>query len=149
MKDKGKLALGIIITMLATALILRGINYYTKNGKVEINGKVFVAEIVKTPWEQEQGLSGRKSLSENKAMLFVFPKEDYYHFWMKGMKFSIDILWINQGKIVDIKEKAPVPATQYLEQYRPDAPAKYVLEIGAGLAEKYGFKVGDSVKLDI
>lgn len=149
MKDKNKLALGVLITMVATALILRGINFYTKNGKVEINGKIFKVEIVKDPWEQERGLGGRKSLAEGRGMLFVFPKEDYYQFWMKDMNFSIDILWINQGKIVDIKEKAPIPVTNYLESYRPEAPAKYVLEIGAGLVQKYGFKVGDSVKLDI
>lgn len=149
MQDRGKFALGVIITMIITALVLRGINYYTKNGQAEINGKVFKVEIVKTPWEQEQGLSGRKSLAENKAMLFVFPQEDYYQFWMKGMNFSIDIIWINQGKIVDIKKNAPIPITQYLEQYRPDAPAKYILEIGAGLVEKYNFKVGDNVGLDI
>lgn len=149
MRDKGKFVLGVLITMVATALILRTINFYTKNGKVEIDGKIFKVEIVKDPWEQAQGLSGRKSLAENKAMLFVFSKEDYYQFWMKGMNFSLDIIWINQGKVIDIKERAPIPTTHYIEQYRPEAPAKYVLEIGAGLAEKYGIKVGDDVKLDI
>jgi len=148
-KEKSKLALGVIITMIATALILRGINYYVKNGKVEIGGKTFKVEVVKDPWEQAQGLSGRKSLAENRGMLFVFPQEDYQQFWMKGMDFSLDIIWINQGKIVDLKEKAPIPTTHYLEQYRPEAPAKYVLEINAGLAEKYGLKVGDTVELDI
>lgn len=149
MNDKSKFALGVIITMIATALILRGINYYTKNGQAEIGGKIFKVEIVKDAWELEKGLGGRTSLAEDRGMLFVFPKEDYYQFWMKGMNFSIDILWINQGKIVDIKEKAPIPITHYFEQYRPEAPAKYVLEIGAGLTEKYGIKVGDAVKLDI
>lgn len=149
MKDKGKFVLGVLITMVMTALILRTINFYTKNGTVEINHKVFKAEIVKDSWELEKGLGGRTSLAENRGMLFIFSKEDYYQFWMKGMNFSIDILWINQGRIVDIKEKAPVPVTNYLESYRPEAPAKYVLEIGAGLAEKYGIKVGDVVKLDI
>ncbi len=149
MKDKSKFVLGVLITMVATALILRGINFYTKNGVVEINHKVFRAEVVKEAWELEKGLGGHKPLAENRGMLFVFPKEDYYQFWMKDMQFSIDIIWINQGKIVDIKEKAPIPTTHYLERYRPEAPAKYVLEIGAGLAEKYGFKVGDAVKLDI
>ncbi len=149
MHDKSKFALGVIITMIATALILRGINFYTKNGSVEIGQKVFKVEIVKDSWELEKGLGGRKPLAENRGMLFVFPKEDFYQFWMKDMKFSIDIIWINQGKIVDIKEKAPIPTTNFLEQYRPESPAKYVLEIGAGLVEKYRFKVGDAVKLDI
>lgn len=149
MGDKSKFALGVIITMVATALILRGINFYTKNGKVEIGGQTFKVEVVKDSWELEKGLGGRKSLAENRGMLFIFPKEDYYQFWMKGMNFSIDIIWINQGKIVDIKEKAPIPTTHLLDSYRPESPAKYVLEINAGLSEKYGFKVGDEVKMQL
>lgn len=149
MKDKSKFALGVIITMIATALILRGINFYTKNGKAEINGKTFKVEMAKSAWELEKGLGGRGPFAENRGMLFVFPEEGYYQFWMKDMQFSVDIIWINQEKIVDIKEKAPIPTTHYLEQYRPEAPAKYVLEINAGLVEKYGFKAGDAVKLDI
>ncbi|MFH1193492.1 MAG: DUF192 domain-containing protein [bacterium] len=149
MQDKSKFAIGIIITMLATAFILRGMNYYTKKGFVEIGGEDFKVEVVKKDWEMEKGLSGRTGLKDNAGMLFVFPNADFQIFWMKDMKFSIDIIWINEGKIVDIKERAVVPVTQYIESYRPSEIAKYVLEINAGLAEKYGFKIGDKVKLDI
>jgi len=149
MGDKSKFALGIIITMFATALILRGIDYYAKNGSVEIGGKIFKTEVVSNDWDMNRGLSGRAGLKNNAGMLFVFSKADFQIFWMKDMKFPIDIIWINEGKIVDIQEKAPVPITQYIESYRPSEIAKYVLEINGGLVEKYGFKIGDRVELDI
>ncbi len=144
-----KFYLCVFAVIIASFLGLRLINYFLNYGSVEIAGQKFRTEIARKEWELAQGLSGRKSLSDGSALLFVFESAESHEFWMKDMKFSIDIIWINDGKIIDIKEKAPVPVTHYLEKYRPKSPAKYVLEINAGLAEKYGFKVGDSVKLDI
>jgi len=147
--NKNNFALYIILTMIGVAFCLKVMQYCATTGEVAINGKEFKVEIVKSAQEMAKGLSGRESLKNGKGMLFAFSKADYQLFWMKDMRFSIDIIWINEGKIVDIKEKAPVPLTQYLESYKPVSPAKYVMEINAGLAEKYGFKVGDLVKLDI
>ncbi len=36
-------------------------------------------------------------------MLFLFDKPDYYPFWMKGMKFPLDILFIRGSTIVSIR----------------------------------------------
>lgn len=149
MQKKDNFGVIIFAVIIATALILKAVDFYTKTGEVEINGKNFKVEVVKKGWEMERGLSGRTGLKDGAGMLFVFSKADFQIFWMKDMKFSIDIIWINEGKIVDIKERAAVPVTQYIESYRPSERAKYVLEINAGLAEKYGFKMGDEVKLDI
>lgn len=149
MQGKNKFALYVLLIILAAALGLKIINIYTKAGAVTINKKVFKVEVLKNEWELERGLSNREKLAKNKGMLFVFPKEDKHSFWMKGMKFSVDIIWIKDDKIVDIKEKLPIPTTRYLEKYTPTSSAKYVLEVNAGLSEKYGFKIGDPVALDI
>ncbi|MFA5133986.1 MAG: DUF192 domain-containing protein [Patescibacteria group bacterium] len=150
MQDKkNNFALYIILVMVAAAMLLKIINHCTKTGEVIISKREFKVEIAKNQWDMDRGLSGKNFLKDNKGMLFVFSKPDYYSFWMKGMKFSIDIIWINEGKIAYIKEKAPIPITQYIESYKPEAPAGYALEINAGLVEKYGFKIGDAVQLDI
>lgn len=148
-KGLNKFYLYIFAVMAVSFLGLRVISYFTKYGAVEIGGQKFRVEIMKKDWELAQGLSGRDSLKNGSGMLFVFPAEDRHEFWMKGMKFPIDIIWISGGKIVDIKKSAPLPVTLNLEKYVPSVPAKYVLEIGAGLSEKYGFKPGDEVELDI
>lgn len=149
MHDKSKFAIYVFAIIIATALLLRLVNYYTKTGRVEINQKTFRVEIVKNEWDMKRGLSGKASIKNDEGMLFIFPKADYQIFWMKGMRFLIDIIWINEGKIVDIRARTPIPVTKFIESYRPSEVAKYVLEINAGLAEKYGFKIGDAVKLDI
>jgi uncharacterized membrane protein (UPF0127 family) len=71
---------------------------------------------------------------------------------MKDMLFPIDIIWIKDFKIVDIASNVlPEGAKNILELkvYYPKDKADKVLEINAGLAEKYGFKIGDEVLVDI
>jgi len=147
--EKAKFFSYIFLVLIISFLGLQLVNYFTKFGSIEIDNKKFKIEIANDDWELQNGLSGRKKLKTNDGMFFIFPKSDYYVFWMKNMKFPIDILWIDGGKIVDIKEKAPVPTTNFVEQYLSEQPAMYVLEINSGLVEKYGFKVGDKIRFDI
>ncbi len=90
---------------------------------------------------RSRGLSGRESLPDGEGMLFVFDRPDTYPFWMPKMRFSIDILWIDDAhRIVTIKENATPES--YPELFRPSAPARYVLEIPAFAAARYGWKEG-------
>lgn len=105
-------------------------------------------EIVDTPQAREQGLSGRKNLPDDTAMLFVFDTPDKYKFWMKDMKFPIDIIWLDPlYKIVYI-ESAVFPET-YPETFEPAEKSLYVLEANAHFAEKNKLKVGDILQLDL
>ena len=62
------------------------------------------AEVADTDASRQQGLMFRENLPEGQGMLFVFGTEGRYGFWMKNMKFPIDIIWIDQEKkIVDMK----------------------------------------------
>ena len=90
-------------------------------------------EAVYTQAAQQQGLSGRKYLENNTGMLFVFPKEDYYAFWMKDMLFPIDIIWMDKNyKIVYVKKNAQPCTTFSCPKFAPDKPAQYVLEVSPG-----------------
>ena len=93
---------------------------------------------------REKGLGGRESLSEGYGMLFIFEKADFQSFWMKDMKFPIDIIWIDETKrVVFVKNK--VSPASYPETFSPKVSAKYVLETPAGFSEKNRLKVGDMV----
>ncbi len=113
-------------------------------------GKVY-AEIVDTPASRAQGLSGRTGLKEDEAMLFVFEQSGKYGFWMKDMLFPIDIIWINkEGVVVHVVHSATPES--YFNQVPPQTfinspDAKYVLEIQAGSAEKFGLYLGTNVVL--
>ncbi|HET9946925.1 MAG TPA: DUF192 domain-containing protein, partial [Patescibacteria group bacterium] len=93
----------------------------------------------------------RKSLADNEGMYFVFNKADFYGFWMKNMKFPIDIIYINNKHIVTIFQNVQNPKnpTEQLTVYTPTQAADGVLEVKAGIAEKYHFQVGDSILINL
>lgn len=113
---------------------------------VAVGGQALTVDLATTPAEREQGLSGRKSLAENEGMLFVFPQDGAYKFWMKEMNFPLDIIWLSVDGTVVYIEPGLAPST-YPNSYGPTGPARYVLEVNAGFAAAHGLKVGDHVAL--
>jgi uncharacterized membrane protein (UPF0127 family) len=118
---------------------------------VKIDGKQFYVDVAKTTEQKAKGLDIYNKLPLKRGMVFTFDSLDYYPFWMKGMKFPIDIIYINNNKIVDIFPDLPNPAgsTQSPVIVRPTAKANYVLEINAGLSRKYNFQKGDLVEIHL
>ena len=103
-----------------------------------------VVEVASTPQEQEDGLSGRAGLADGTGMLFVFPQPADIGFWMKDMRFSLDIIFADAaGTIVTIHPNLS-PAT-YPETFSSASPAKYVLEVPAGWAAAQGVAVGQKI----
>lgn len=126
-------------------------NIFMNNApKATINNQTFNIVIAKDSKEKEIGLSDKKDLADNEGMLFLFETSDYYSFWMKNMKFPIDIIFIKDDKIINIYENAQPPKSPNddIPIYQPKSPADKVLEINAGLSSKYSFKEGDVVKLE-
>lgn len=101
--------------------------------------------LAQTNAEITRGLGGRDGLKENEGMLFVFNKPDVYKFWMKDMKFSIDIVWIQDERVVAIK-KSVSPDT-YPITFSSIQPAGLVLELPSGFCDAHGVLVGDSFSL--
>ncbi|CCF85758.1 DUF192 domain-containing protein [Nitrolancea hollandica] len=115
---------------------------------VHIRGKKFSLDVATTPSAREIGLSQTDSLPVDRGMLFLYDTPDYYQFWMKGMKFSLDILFIRDSTIITIARNVPPPSgNAELPRYAPDEPANKVLEINAGLCNKYGIREGDTVEI--
>lgn len=111
------------------------------------NGEIIDAEVVSTNLAREEGLSGRESLSKKRGLLFVFPSQGVFSFWMKDMKFPIDIIWVNErGVIVDIVENAK--PEDYPNSYANKAPALYVLEIPAFEAHAKGAYIGTELLIE-
>ena len=108
--------------------------------------RVLVAD---TQSERAAGLSGYAGLPEDAGMLFVLPEPTQPAFWMKGMLFAIDIIWLRDGTVVQIDASVPPPpedtADEQLPRYRPDEPITHVLELTAGSAARLGITVGSRV----
>lgn len=119
------------------------------SGVVSVKSKNFKvnAEYALTEPQRTKGLSGRDSLLIGQGLLFVFEQKGKYTFWMKDMKFPIDIIWIGDDKkIAYVTQNAlpePGKSDKDLTRYSPNVDSKYVLEINAGLAAANNLQVGD------
>jgi len=114
---------------------------------VTIRDRVFTVDIMDDDAERAQGLSGRETLRQDEGMLFLMGVRTQPIFWMKEMRFPLDIIWIDGEMIVDISENVPAPTSPIDEiaRVQPSSLADKVLEINAGEASKSGFTVGDIV----
>jgi hypothetical protein len=122
-----------------------------REAEVNINGRIFNAEVVRSASEQARGLAGRGEMADREGMLFLFSKPGKKIFWMKGMKMPIDIVWISAGKIVALDEDVPAePDVPFwrLKHYPSPGPVDSVLETAAGAAGKAEIKVGDPVRIE-
>jgi hypothetical protein len=128
-----------------------GINRPTvQTREIKINGAVIKVKIADTEEKRKKGLSGIEKLNADEGMLFVFESKDAQpSFWMKDMLIAIDLLWLNDGKVVQIEKNIlpPKPATkdEDLKLYRPETAIDYVLEVNAGFCEKNSIRVGQTL----
>lgn len=157
-----RLILGILVVIFLVILGVVFVNVVSNNAhipflssqpksSVTIDNHTFKVKVANTQQEKEIGLSGTTSLPQDQGMLFPFDKADYYAFWMRNMKYPLDIIYIANKKIVSIANNVPAPTNSSapLSVYKPSQPADTVLEINGGISNKYGFKVGDNVSLSL
>ncbi|MDD5696848.1 MAG: DUF192 domain-containing protein [Candidatus Pacebacteria bacterium] len=136
-----------IILLAAALLVFGSLFVFGLNAEATVNDYVFRTEVALFPWELEKGLSQRDSLEENQGMLFVFPSSGRPVFWMKNMKFPLDVLWIKGETIVEINENVPLFTQGEVTVIKPEQEIDKVMEIKAGSASKYGIKTGDKIKI--
>ena len=101
-------------------------------------------EIADTPARTRQGLSGRARLAEGTGMYFPFEAPARRSFWMKDMHFDIDILWIRDGRVVEISARVPHGPGR-ASVAAPAQLADAALEVRAGSAERWGWQPGTPV----
>ena len=103
-----------------------------------------VVDLALTADQQSRGLSGRDKMSENQGMLFVMQSPGRYGFWMKEMKFPLDIFWLDaKGRVVYLKKNLqPCLTILNCPTYTPDADSLYVLETVAGFSQRHAITKG-------
>lgn len=114
---------------------------------LKIGGAQIYAEIADANEEIVQGLSTRTTLEENSGMYFVLKKREIATFWMKDMLFSLDIIWIDAGKIVGIVKEAPISSGKDIPTYTSPGPVTHVLEVNAGFTKEHNIKIGGRVEV--
>lgn len=110
-----------------------------------LGGNSLELEVVSGVEEKAKGLSGRALLPENHGMLFVYESDTQPAFWMKDMRFPIDIIWISgEKKVVGVE--ADVSPSSYPMRFRPEAPVRFAVEVNAGWSSAHGVTAGDAVE---
>ncbi len=134
--------LGAVLNQPPTSMVQQAPSLRT----IHLGDQAIRVSVADTPESRQKGLSGRAGLAPDEGILFVFPQDGKHGFWMKDMRFSIDILWLNaDGRIVHIA-KSVSPST-YPQSFVPTKPARYVLEVLAGYVTEHGVAIGDVVRL--
>jgi uncharacterized membrane protein (UPF0127 family) len=105
------------------------------------------AELAEGEAARERGLSGRAKLEDGRGMLFVYRDHVERTYWMKGMRFPIDIVWIDRGRVSGVERDLPVPQGD-VPLYSSRGPADRVLEVPAGWAARHGVEPGDRVVVE-
>lgn len=114
---------------------------YRDDTNLALNGSSLHLQVANSNAERQQGLGGKSCIGPNQGMLFVFAKAGYYPFWMRDMKFSIDIIWLSSQK--DVTDVSPnVSPASYPKSFVNSQPAQYVIELAAGRAAKLGIVSG-------
>lgn len=123
-----------------------------EDGKLEFtrkDGTVLVSiviEIAETPETRARGLMERRWLDDTAGMLFIYGTTGDRTFWMRNTPTSLDIIFVSEDKrVVNIaKHTQPMSDTNY----RSKGPARYVVEVRAGFADRHGIKEGTQVRWD-
>ncbi len=144
------LAFGVLLASVITVgVLLNKRDSATSHRLLHINSRTLEVEIADDPNEITLGLSYRTQIGAD-GLLFVLSNRTIPAFWMKGMQFPLDFVWIDGDRVVDLTSNVPIQENatdSELILYRPKVAVTQVLELNAGAIESFGIKVGDSVRL--
>jgi uncharacterized membrane protein (UPF0127 family) len=135
------------LTVLAFTLLLSG----CANGGpwVEVGGERFMVEIADDDAERARGLMFRDAMADGTGMLFIHDAEEPQAYWMKNTRIALDILYFdNSRKLVSQQRNVPpCSGGNACPSYPSARPARYVLELNAGEAER--LKLEDGAELGL
>lgn len=115
---------------------------------IKIDNVEVEVEVAKTNSERAKGLSNRDSLGEGNGMIFVFEENSEPIFWMKDTRIALDIIWINDDKIVGVDrnvEPEPNKKDSDLTRYPSPSVVDYVLEVNGGFSDSNNIRTGQTL----
>ena len=121
-----------------------------QTAEITVGGVPLTVELAYQPADRALGLGYREELAAGTGMLFLFEAPAPRSFWMRGMQFCIDVVWIENDVIQGAAESVcPEPlgtADVDLASYFSPVPVSYVLEVPAGWLDANGLGIGTPVE---
>lgn len=142
--------IGIALILVGVLLVGSGIKTILHGSKRAVAPRgIIKLEVVSSRAEREKGLSGRDGISPKDGMLFVFESSSMKNcFWMKDMKFAIDMVFLDAEKrVVTVHEH--VAPESFPQSFCPSSNATYGLELSDGNAARLGLSTGESLKFKL
>lgn len=98
------------------------------------------------PAEWENGLMHREEIPAE-GMVFIFPGAAERTFWMANTSLPLDIIFIRDGRVLNVAEADPEPGVplEALTRYRSDGAADRVVETWQGFSREHGIGPGTRV----
>ena len=135
------------MTPLMLSLLLAITPGVADGGIIMAKGQKFLAEVARTPKEQELGLMHRQSLAKDRCMFFLYQEDGNHRIWMKNCLIKLDVVWVKEdGTVVETSEATP-PCSPVLGDdcpvYGGTVPARHFVEFPAGTLARIGLRKGD------
>jgi uncharacterized membrane protein (UPF0127 family) len=150
---KSLLYVGLLVLLLGGLVLPSALLAEEKPAELSAYGNPFTrvtigqvkvqAEVVNSMEKMYLGLGKRPELPEGRGMLFIMPSPAVQNFCMRDMRFALDFLWIDSGRVRGMTKNVPYEDQQAC-YYSPE-PVKFVLEVPAGFCDRHGLRVGDKV----
>jgi len=140
----GKWAMGIALLLVVIAGVSMVLSLNNRKWPVTIGTKMISVRVADTDETRMKGLSGTSGLGDNEGMLFVFDTPGRWGMWMKDMKYSLDMVWMDGNKKIVYEAERVDPST-YPKVFLPDTEALYVLELPAGFIDANHVTLGQIV----
>lgn len=146
----------VVVLLIAGAIVFFSVQnggLFGSGPQAKIDNTTVNLKVADSQKERSIGLSETSSLGDNEGMIFLFEQKGYPSFWMKGMEFPIDIIFLNEEQVVtvhrDVKPPKDNEEDKTLPIYQPTRPANRVLEVPAGFAKEHNIDVGDTIDLSL
>lgn len=145
MNATAALAIALLLSGTSPAPAETGPSY----GRVIVpGGAVLQVELADTPDRRARGYMFRDGVGPEDGMLFPFGEESVHTFWMKNVRFPLDMIWIDgAGRVVHVEDHVPACREDPCPSYGPMTRAAYVLELAAGRAAELSLEPGTQLEI--
>lgn len=93
--------------------------------------------------QQRRGLMFVRNMPERTGMLFIYDQDEVHSMWMKNTYIPLDMVFARSDGTISSIVHDTVPLT--LKSQASTEPVRYVLELNAGTARRFG--IGQNSKL--
>jgi uncharacterized membrane protein (UPF0127 family) len=138
------------IVFLVSLCGVQAYRWYWPKAVLRVGNSQLHVLVADNAYRHYKGLGGKKTLSPYDGMLFIFPTANKYPFVMRNTLFPLDIIWFNNGTVIDIAAQVPTEIgvkEKDLRPYYPRKSANMVLEVPAGWAQLHGVVIGSTMQV--